>query len=543
MTTNGKNHDVVVFCGKTLFSSTVESIEEIAGTFPHWRLTVFHETRPRSRMDYLQDKLKLWRNNPASVPFWMLRVLKTAWLRLPQRAMRSPNSLPETPAGMNCPNVHYIRVNRLHSNTTLRQIAALKPWLGISLGAPILKKSLFSIPTRGTINVHRSLLPAYRGMPPGFWELHDGVDVTGASIHWIDEKLDTGPVIAQRSLPIAPYTTPRGLAIELDDLGTQVLMEALRQIDKGTDGAVPQEGSPGGVNRLPPPVLAQKVNLRAWAKRQPPQTLRLRLIGAAKSTALLFYVLVYAKVRNAIHRLQGRCHTTVLVYHRVSDAFLDTLTVGVEQFEKHLACLARHYDVVDMSTFLASRGTPCRRPRVVLTFDDGYEDNRLAAMVLRRAGLPCTFFVATRIVGTDRPFPYDLRRNDRRMSALRWDQVRQMRTWGFSIGNHTANHSNLAQIPTEEAVEEVVSARQDLRRELGDADGLSWLAYPFGRRNDITDQVRGSLPDLDVHYCFSAYGGTNPPDFDPLNIRRNPIFFRHTNLRLRATIEGWTWNY
>ena len=107
-----------------------------------------------------------------------------------------------------------------------------------------------------------------------------------------------------------------------------------------------------------------------------------------------------------------------------------------------------------------------------------------------------------------------------------------MAAWGFRFGNHTAFHANLAEVSPGQAEEEVTAARQDLERELGDAEGSRWLAYPYGKAVDMTDLVRGRLPQLGMRCCLSAFGGTNPPDFDEWDIHRQAIDHKFSNLRL-----------
>jgi peptidoglycan/xylan/chitin deacetylase (PgdA/CDA1 family) len=175
----------------------------------------------------------------------------------------------------------------------------------------------------------------------------------------------------------------------------------------------------------------------------------------------------------------------------------------------------------------------------VLTFDDGYEDNVLAALLLRREGLPCTFFVSTAIVGSGGAFPHDLARLGHAVPPMSWDQVRRLARWGFAVGNHTAHHVNLAQAAADAALAEVSAGRADLQKELGEAARTDCLAYPYGQPWDITEEVRGRLGGLGVAYCFSAYGGSNPPTFERLNIRRQAVDCSLGRLRLRAAIEGW----
>lgn len=543
MTTD--NRKVVVFCDRYPNPSTVEYVEAIADAHPDWPLTVVRQVTPVSPRAYLRGKLRRLAAEPVSYPLQVLAGLP-ARLRLPRRRRRAdgPVGLPGSPNGVARPNVSYLEVPGLHRKQTLGLVREMKPWLGVSLGAPILKRSLFGIPERGTVNIHKSLLPSYRGVPPGFWELHDGAARSGVSVHWVDEGLDTGALIHQEPLDIPPFSTPAGLSAELDVLGTRVLLEALRLVDAGAAPGAPAHPEAGGApaNRRAPWLRGRKVDRLAWRRRAGSPGPAARLAGLAKDALLAAYLYAFCPVRNAWRGARGRCHASVLLYHRVSDAFLDTVTVGVEQFDGHLATLKRHYDVLDLPTFLEERGRPRHRPCVVLTFDDGYEDNLLAAVLLRRAGLPCTFFVSTRIVGTDRAFPHDLKRLGRRVPSLSWDQVRRMASWGFRFGNHTAHHADLGAAPAGEAAEEVVTAARDLERELGEADGARWLAYPYGKPRHITAELRGRLPELGVRCCLSARGGVNPPDFDEWDVLRMAVDHKFSNLRLRAAVEGWEWS-
>ncbi len=416
---------------------------------------------------------------------------------------------------------------------------------------------MFAIPQRGTLNLHKSLLPNYRGMPPGFWELYDGTTESGVSIHWVDEDLDTGPIVCQRPLEIPVYATCAGLSARLDALSHEVLLEALRHIEVGEETTTPQPDAPTPTRSRPTWLVRQAVQHRLRLARRRSWAATARCREVAKQAFFAAYVYLWAPCRNLYRRRTGACHTTVLLYHRVSDDHLDSVTVGVEQFVEHLRLLRKRYDVMDLPTFLASRGQPRRRPGVVITFDDGYADNHLAARLLRRAGLPCAFFLSTRIVGSDRAFEHDLKKLGKAVPALRWEQVRQMADWGFHFGNHTADHANVGKIPLPEALDQIEKAQRDLTDHLdgaaarkagltGCAGGstrfagvLASMAYPFGRPSDITLEVRQALDTAGFDCCLSAYGGTNPPSFDRLNILRQAVDHNFSILAFRAAIEGW----
>ena len=517
-------------------TSAVECIEAIAEAFPDWEFAVVHQRPERPRRTALRTRLRRLVRHPISYPLEVFRGPAAG----PRPGRRGPVGLPATLREIRQRNVSYHRCESLHSEETGRLVAALEPWLGICIDAPILERALFARPRLGTIGIHKGLLPRYRGLPPGFWELAEGARATGVTIHWVDDGLDTGPIILQESLTIPPYATPAGLAAELDLLGSRVLVEALRRIDTGVAAATPQGRGPSRVYRRPDRRTARRVRGRQLRRRPYPGGPAHQLRRLVKRLCCLAFVSALAPPRNLVRGRRGRCRVTVLLFHRVSDSYHDSITVGVEQFRDFLRLLKRRYDVLDLPEFLASRGAPRDRPAVVLTFDDGYEDNHLAALLLRRAGLPCTFFVSTRIVGDGtRAFPHDLVNLGHRVPALSWDQVRRMVGWRFHVGNHTAHHVNLAEVPPDEAVRDVALAIEDLGRELGqDAAGRRWLAYPYGKAGDISAEVRGRLPGLGISHCFSAHGGSNAPDFDVLDINRQNIDCNFDALRLLAAIEG-----
>jgi peptidoglycan/xylan/chitin deacetylase (PgdA/CDA1 family) len=264
------------------------------------------------------------------------------------------------------------------------------------------------------------------------------------------------------------------------------------------------------------------------------------LRNAAKTPLLFLYVYAYAPARNYLRSRRGRHDTVVLLYHRVNDGYLDSVTVGVEQFDRQLSIIRQHYEVIDIATFMKYGGGNRGRRSVLISFDDGYQDNYLAAILLRRHGLPCTFFLSTGIVGTDRAFPHDLQRLGHRVPTLRWEQVGRMAEWGFTIGNHTVDHSRVSLLPPKDALEEIAQAKSDLERHLGVSEATCSFAYPFGERTDITDEVRESLPTIGIELCFSAYGGVNEPDFDRLNVLRSGVNHSMSDLKFRAVIEGWS---
>lgn len=95
----------------------------------------------------------------------------------------------------------------------------------------ILPLSVLEVPRYGFLNTHTSLLPAYRGSAPIQWALIRGEAVTGTTIMQTDEGMDTGPVLLQEALPVAPDWTSLELADALSAQAARLIVQALSDLD------------------------------------------------------------------------------------------------------------------------------------------------------------------------------------------------------------------------------------------------------------------------------------------------------------------------
>jgi methionyl-tRNA formyltransferase len=106
-------------------------------------------------------------------------------------------------------------------------VAACPDALVVAAYGLMVPSTLLRVPSRGCLNVHASLLPRWRGAAPIQRALLAGDGETGVSIMQMEEKLDTGPVLLQRSIPVAPEDTAGTLHDKLALLGARLLIEAL----------------------------------------------------------------------------------------------------------------------------------------------------------------------------------------------------------------------------------------------------------------------------------------------------------------------------
>ncbi len=106
----------------------------------------------------------------------------------------------------------------------------------------ILPKYFLDIPKYGCINVHASLLPKYRGAAPIQYAVLDGEPISGVTIQYMAEGIDTGDMITKEVVPLAPDETGGSLHDKLAAAGCAALRRALLQIEAGTVVRTPQEG-------------------------------------------------------------------------------------------------------------------------------------------------------------------------------------------------------------------------------------------------------------------------------------------------------------
>ena len=116
--------------------------------------------------------------------------------------------------------------NRVNHPESIEIIQSFKPDLLVSLaGNEIFKQPLFDSATYGVINLHSALLPKYRGLMPSFWVMRHNEEKTGVSVFFVDEGIDSGPIIAQKEVLILNKTQAE-LIWELKYLGADTIIEA-----------------------------------------------------------------------------------------------------------------------------------------------------------------------------------------------------------------------------------------------------------------------------------------------------------------------------
>lgn len=166
---------------------------------------------------------------------------------------------------------------------------------------------------------------------------------------------------------------------------------------------------------------------------------------------------------------RGNRVVPIMMYHHVAPAETSRAdTVSLRRFEWHMDYLKTHrFHVIRLDTLVEAirQGKKLPSKSVVITFDDGYEDNYTQAFsVLKKHGFPATLFVSSDLINTP--------------GYLTTAQIQQMRAHGVDIASHARTHVYLPDLPREKQREEIRESRRLLEKELGIT--VKYLAYPSG---------------------------------------------------------------
>lgn len=190
-----------------------------------------------------------------------------------------------------------------------------------------------------------------------------------------------------------------------------------------------------------------------------------------------------------------------LMYHHVAEqnpSSLDPFTVAPAMLEKHLVFLKENgYTPVSLKEL--QEGAPVQKP-VMLTFDDGYEDNyKNLFPLLKKYNVPAVIFLVADKIGSP--------------EYMTWEQVREMKNSGLvQFGSHTCSHRRLRSLPDEEIARELVRSKQILEEQLGEP--VTAFCYPFGA-GGFDKRVRPQVFKAGYLFDFSTKKGVNPWPWNP----------------------------
>ncbi len=147
--------------------------------------------------------------------------------------------------------------------TFVERLGALAPDLVLVAGWPrVLGRRLLERPRLGTLNLHPSLLPEYRGRHPLFWAIVHGEAKVGITVHHVTEAMDQGPILLQRSVDVPADATSESLARDVDARGAELVPDILAMARSGRLPAGTLPAEPG--SHFPPARATDGVIRWTW---------------------------------------------------------------------------------------------------------------------------------------------------------------------------------------------------------------------------------------------------------------------------------------
>ena len=444
------------------------------------------------------------------------------------------------------------RVADIHDAESLELIRSLSPKLGVIVGGRILRDSVITIPTHGTLNIHKRKVPDYRGGGPvGYWELLAGERFIGVTIHYAATDVDAGPVLAEVTIPIEECDTLESLQLKADLRGAQLYHETLRRFAEGYREGVPQDLSRGTTYRAPSEFKVWQ--LRRRLERRAARTmevLRARPSRLVRMRVLAQYAVVLPRLLAVRRRLvrEQRAPINILFYHLVADRPLNHMSLPLPVFVRQMEFLWRYYTVLSLDEAVERlRSGKNDQIAASITFDDGYRDNAWAIEYLRYFGIPATFFVSIGHVRDGSVFEHDRQKGFEEARPMSEDDLRSLAGDGFVIGSHGVHHEDFGSLEPATAEQILRESRELIQEICGKAPGH--FSFPKGQRGTNITEASFALALKYFPYVYSAYSGYcfpqngrrhflrtgNPPDVSGLAM----LMSGYTGLRRCLAGNAW----
>ena len=218
----------------------------------------------------------------------------------------------------------------------------------------------------------------------------------------------------------------------------------------------------------------------------------------------------------------------ILMYHGVSDVLEDSLYVSPENFEKQMRYLSsKKYKVISLDEYVQNikdgKITPKRT--VIITFDDGFEDNYTNAFpILADYEFPATIFIITDYVG-------------KKSDYLNWNQIRFMAKHGISFGAHTKSNVYLPNITdVRELWDEIMTPRIDIKKEA--ALNAKYFCYPTG---GFTEKAKNAVIKAGYTGACTTNRGKDKYNKDIFELKRVKVTNSDTTkpFHFKAKLSGY----
>lgn len=223
----------------------------------------------------------------------------------------------------------------------------------------------------------------------------------------------------------------------------------------------------------------------------------------------------------------------VLLYHSIADDG-GRISVSPGKFEQQLKTLKNDGYVSIMPNEIlqcldGNKKFP--RRRILITFDDGFQDNYdLARPLLKKYGFNAVFFITGKYIGQRCEFcSNNIDQNKKLMTP---DQLRQLAVEGFMISNHFFSHRELANLSGDEKKKEYLDNQAILSEIVGQIDSLRFVAYPRNKKGEIGELTR----DCGIKLGFGGEPALVDGDCDRHDLPRISVYNSDSLLKFRARL-------
>jgi methionyl-tRNA formyltransferase len=151
-------------------------------------------------------------------------------------------------------NIPVLQPENLKSPDFINQLQTLKPDIQVVVAFRMLPEAVWSMPPKGTFNLHASLLPDYRGAAPINWAIINGEKETGVTTFLIDHKIDTGNILLRKKIDVSKYETAGSLHEKIKTTGASLVLQTIKALTAGSLTTTNQNtliSHPDNLNKAP----------------------------------------------------------------------------------------------------------------------------------------------------------------------------------------------------------------------------------------------------------------------------------------------------
>nr|WP_308008984.1 polysaccharide deacetylase family protein [uncultured Fusobacterium sp.] len=247
------------------------------------------------------------------------------------------------------------------------------------------------------------------------------------------------------------------------------------------------------------------------------------------------------KIYARLYVLKKKYDIPVIMYHRVvnneNEGGVHGTYITAKKFDEHMKYLKEHdYEPITFKELLKlnyrNRFNNGKK-YIILTFDDGYEDNyKIAFPILKKYQFKCIIYLVSHL--NYNKWDVEVPENpEKKFPLMTWDMIKEMQEYGIEFGGHTMTHQKLAHIPFEQAKEEITKSTQFLEEKL--EEKLVCFAYPYG---DLNEQVKEFVRNSSYSFAVATDSGDLSFSEDLFQIRRIGIFPTNNMLSFKRKVHG-----